>query len=118
MVDQRLDIDEQEDGDWGIRAVDHIDVYGLRVMAEQCSTCIFRPGNLMYLQPGRVRGMVEEVVRDDSYTTCHQTLSGEIPPTLCKGMTDRHPGYLVRVAQRAGFIHAVQPPIKATGDET
>jgi hypothetical protein len=109
---------EEEEDDWGIKAIDHVGPNGLRVMAEQCSTCIFRPGNLMRLHPGRVKGMVEQVVADDSFTTCHQTLGGEHPPALCKGMTERHAGQLVRIFQRLDRIDRVQPPSKvAIGDE-
>jgi hypothetical protein len=37
----------------------------VHVLAEQCATCIFRPGNLMELCPGRVRGMVAEATAKD-----------------------------------------------------
>jgi hypothetical protein len=42
----------------------------VHVMAEQCSTCVLRPGNLMGLSPGRVRGMV----KNEYGFACHQTL--------------------------------------------
>lgn len=61
---------------------------GLRVCAGMCSTCIFRPGNLMDLQPGRVRGMVRDSLAADSFITCHKTLDGE--RAVCRGFYDRH----------------------------
>lgn len=61
---------------------------GLRVCAEPCSTCIFRPGNLMSLQPGRVRSMIEQSLAADSFITCHKTLDGE--RAVCRGFYDLH----------------------------
>ena len=61
---------------------------GLRVCREMCETCIFRPGNLMELNPGRVRGMVDESLQNDSFIPCHKTLDGE--RAVCRGFYDRH----------------------------
>lgn len=61
---------------------------GLRVCIRQCSTCVFRPGNLMHLQPGRLRGMIEESIANDSFIPCHKTLDGE--RAVCRGFYDRH----------------------------
>lgn len=90
----------------------------LRVLTEKCGTCIFRPGNLMHLEPGRLRGMTEEAVRQGGYITCHDTLTyGANPdfgPAVCRGFYDAH-GYrsnLVRIMQRLGGIAEVAPPQK------
>lgn len=61
---------------------------GLRVCADLCSTCIFRPGNLMQLRPGRVRSMVDEALKNDAFIACHKTLDGE--RAVCRGFYDRH----------------------------
>lgn len=61
---------------------------GLRVCAEKCSTCVFRPGNLMQLQPGRVAGMVRESIENDSFIPCHKTLDGD--KAVCRGFFDKH----------------------------
>lgn len=61
---------------------------GLRVCREECSTCVFRPGNLMSLQPGRLRGMIRDSLRNDSFIPCHKTLDGE--RAVCRGFYDRH----------------------------
>jgi hypothetical protein len=56
---------------------------GLRVCAEMCSTCIFRPGNRMELREGRVAGMVKEAIANDSFIPCHVTLDGQ--RAVCRG---------------------------------
>ena len=61
---------------------------GLRVCADLCSTCIFRPGNLMDLRAGRVRAMVDGAKADDSAIVCHATLDGA--RAVCRGYWDRH----------------------------
>ena len=39
---------------------DVADERGVRLCARRCDTCVFRPGNLIHLAPGRLRGMVED----------------------------------------------------------
>ena len=44
-------------------------------MADLWPTCMFRPGNLMRLDEGRVEGMAAEALADDGGTiVCHDTL--------------------------------------------
>jgi hypothetical protein len=74
----------------------------VHVMAKMCATCIFRPGNAMQLQPGRVAGMVQEAVRHDSCITCHDTLDGK--QAVCRGFFDKHATAPLQIAQRLGFI--------------
>lgn len=80
---------------------------GLRVMREQCSTCIFRSGNPMQLRPGRVKDMTDQTDRADSNVVCHQTLGGE--GALCKGSVDRQPGQMMRIAYRLNAIEWIEP---------
>lgn len=61
----------------------------VRVCDSLCSTCVFRPGNLMNLDPGRVAGMVRDAVADEGHIICHQTL-GTQEPAMCAGFY-RHP---------------------------
>lgn len=61
---------------------------GLRVCAVECSTCIFRPGNVMQLRAGRVRSMVDESLAADTAIVCHKTLDGE--RAVCRGFWERH----------------------------
>lgn len=95
---------------------------GVRVFIRKtrCSTCIFRPGNLMMLNDGRVEGMVAEADATNGYIPCHQTFDwgpdpveddedewGDSDPTypvvdgphaICKGYADRRSSMLVRMA--------------------
>lgn len=88
-----------------------------RLMAEQCATCIFRPGNPMHLRAGRLRQMVADALREGSQgIICHDTLSyGPHPDfggALCRGFYDTV-GYrnnFVRVMERLGGFTEVEPP--------
>ena len=45
------------------------------VRRTQCETCVFRPGNLMRLSPGRLEGMIVDATRnDDGCIPCHHHL--------------------------------------------
>ena len=37
----------------------------VHVQAAKCSTCIYRPGNLMHLDPGRKDQMEADAIRDE-----------------------------------------------------
>jgi hypothetical protein len=77
-----------------------------------CATCIFRPGNLMQLKSGRVRGMIDQAKADDSAIVCHSTLDG--PNAVCRGYYDRHAEDVLSLtlAERVGIIEEVPPPPK------
>ncbi len=78
---------------------------GLRVATEQCSTCIFRPGNLMHLHVGRLATMAKEVQATEGYVTCHQTLDRPLRQrVVCRGSFDRFKTQIIQVAERLGFI--------------
>jgi hypothetical protein len=53
-----------------------------------CSTCVFRPGNLMMLRAGRLREMVDGSIAQDASIPCHKTLVGQ--RAVCRGFWDRH----------------------------
>lgn len=66
----------------------------VHVLSEKCRTCIFRPGNPMRLQPGRVQQMVDDSLKAGGAITCHQTLAyggyeaeGE---AICRGFFEAH----------------------------
>lgn len=61
----------------------------VHVLRDMCATCVFRPGNLMSLKPGRLRGMVDESLGNDSAITCHSTLDTS-ERAICRGFFDRH----------------------------
>lgn len=75
----------------------------VHVQAELCSTCIFRPGNLMQLRSGRVRGMVDEAREHESAIVCHQTLDGR-EQSVCRGFFDRWPTTPLQLAERLGMV--------------
>jgi hypothetical protein len=95
---------------------------GPRLCAEKCSTCIFRPGNLMHLQPGRVRQMVRDTLAAGSYITCHATLpyadTGS-EPAICRGFYDAHGprSNLIRIWGRLGGFDEIEPPCLLPGRE-
>lgn len=81
----------------------------LYVCDGMCSTCIFRPGNLMHLRSGRVRQMVDEALANESTIVCHQTLDGD--NAACYGFFKRHRnGTLpLRLGQVMGIITYMTP---------
>lgn len=77
----------------------------VHVLATMCETCIFRPGNLMRLTPGRVKGMVRGALRADAAITCHSTLYREdVAPAVCRGFYDRYETQPLQVAARLELI--------------
>lgn len=85
----------------------------VHVLAERCPTCIFRPGNPMRLEPGRVREMVGQAVQDDSAITCHSTIyEPGILPAICRGFYDAHRTTPLQLAERLGLLVEDPPPTK------
>lgn len=87
---------------------------GVRLLSEQCSTCVGRPGNLMRLGPGRLAEIVTENVAADGYLICHQTLPygghGRPGEALCRWFYDHYPTTFVQVMTRLGAMREVDPP--------
>lgn len=90
------------DGPWRGGAV--------HVLDDRCTTCVFRPGNLMSLQPGRLAQLGAENVAADSALTCHQTLTYnsdyDAPPAVCRGFYDAYADRTLplRLARLMGLI--------------
>ena len=84
----------------------------VHVLGEMCATCVFRPGNLMALRAGRLRGMVDNALRDDSAITCHSTLyRDDVQPAVCRGFFDRHAADVLPLrAARMFDVLAEDPP--------
>lgn len=78
-----------------------------QLLAEKCTTCIFRPGDPMHLGPDRVRDVIQDNRDAGALLTCHQTLSygkhPEVGQAACRGFYDAYG--LESVAAR--FAHAV-----------
>lgn len=68
MIDDDDDLDDET-----TRPEPYRDGY-VHVMADKCSTCVFRPGNLMHLEPGRLQSMAADVQETGIPFSCHQTL--------------------------------------------
>lgn len=82
----------------------------VHVCREMCRTCVFRPGNVMHLEPGRLAEMVREALRDESAIICHSTLYEEgVDNAVCFGFFDRHLTQPLQVAQRLGIIEWDEP---------
>jgi hypothetical protein len=105
--------------------VSDYDNYGLmdwqtgkpRLLSEQCSTCVGRPGNLMHLRPGKLKELIEANIGPSMGLICHQTLSyGDHPEygdALCRWFYDTYGPQCngVRVMLRlCGEFTEVPPP--------
>jgi hypothetical protein len=86
----------------------------IRLCARMCGTCIFRPGNLMHLAPGRVADMVKSARADEGHITCHKTLDTDAP-AICRGYADgpdQGRSLALRIGRIAGWLREVEPPDK------
>lgn len=84
----------------------------VHVMPERCSTCIFRPGNLMSLHPGRVKDMVDEAISEAGVIPCHKTIHGQREQNaVCRGFLDSYTDQVpaLRLAVDIGLIEEVDP---------
>lgn len=87
----------------------------VHVLSEMCETCIFRPKNLMSLRSGRVRGMIDSALENDSCITCHSTIyRDDVEPSICRGFFDRHKTLPIRLALTMGLIEYDETPTKET----
>ncbi|WP_405098280.1 HAD domain-containing protein [Micromonospora sp. NBC_01412] len=86
-----------------------------RLLSRQCDTCIFRPGNLMHLSEGRLRNLVAEALRDESFVICHDTLphyrNRDVKPAICRGFADRYSTQALQVIERLFGFTEVDPPV-------
>ncbi len=85
-----------------------------RLLSRECGTCIFRPGNAMWLAAGRLKQMISEARTDaHGYIVCHSTLGyagSRVPPAICRGFADRYPTWQLHlIAALWGFVE-VDPP--------
>lgn len=81
----------------------------VHVQESKCSTCIYRPGNLMRLEPGRKESMQAEAIAGEGVIPCHQTIKASTGKSggesVCRGFFDvaKHEG-LLAVAERLGIV--------------
>lgn len=88
----------------------------VRVCEDKCSTCIFRPGNLMRLRPGRRSQMVRDALQDEGHITCHSTLDQPLS-AICRGFADlpeaKARSLALRVGVALGILVYVDPEPRA-----
>lgn len=85
----------------------------VHVLDQRCSTCVFRPGNLMHLHPGRLKNLIETNTANGSALTCHVTLAewdAPVPPAVCRGFYDTHPTLPLLLAAALDMITFDPPP--------
>lgn len=88
----------------------------LHVLAERCSTCVFRPGNLMHLSEGRLADLAKSNLDAESALVCHKTLPygdhPEMGEALCRGFVDAYGGQVtaLRLAQAMEIVTEVEAP--------
>lgn len=99
---------EEDEDDYTYRKNGVLHADGMQICEQQCSTCIFRPGNKMHLSPGRLAEMVKSVKDDDGYVVCHKTLDWETG-AICRGSYDRIYTTPIQMAERMQFIRWVDP---------
>jgi hypothetical protein len=86
-----------------------------RLLTDKCTTCVFRPGNLMHLPPGRLQDLIDHNREAGAGLTCHQTLSYSgtgAERAFCHGFHDAYPDTQVfQIAERLlGGFTPVDPP--------
>lgn len=74
----------------------------VHVLAERCSTCVFRPGNLMTLSDGRLRDLIDQNLKADAALTCHKTIGHD--PAVCRGFFDAYETTPLRLAKAFRII--------------
>jgi hypothetical protein len=92
-----------------------------RLLSRQCTTCIFRPGNRMHLDGGRLRDLVAQARAAEGFIVCHSTLPHyrypHAKPAICRGFADRYTTQALQVIARLwGFVE-VDPPGDASTAE-
>jgi hypothetical protein len=70
----------------------------IHVRRKLCDTCIFRPGNLMDLQPGRVEQMTREASENDGCIPCHKTTHKGGGEAVCRGFFNLNSSMPLRLA--------------------
>jgi hypothetical protein len=83
------------------------------VFTEMCSTCVFRPGNQMRLQPGRLKEIVDSNLETGTLLICHKTTYNQAPEEIaCRGFFDRFGDQTntKRVMDRLGGFREIEPP--------
>ena len=87
-----------------------------RLLAEKCATCIFRPGDLMFLGPSYLATLVREALQKGTYVVCHDTLTysdhPDFGPAICRGFFDAyaHKSLALKILRSYSRLIEVDPP--------
>lgn len=88
----------------------------LYVCDRPCETCVFRPGNVMDLTPGRLRDIIDTNLSRGSALTCHRTIyeDPDEQHAICRGFFDRFKdrSEALGLADRLGIVKYLSPPRK------
>lgn len=76
---------------------------GVWVMKDKCATCIFRPGNLMQLNPGTVADMKKSADEKGTCIICHEYMTGP-RSAVCAGYYEHHDSQLLQIAERMKVV--------------
>lgn len=80
-------------------------------MPDKCSTCIFRPGDLMHIGPARLKDMVS-CADEGGVIPCHKTTYGQREQeAVCRGFFDAYSDKVMglRLAIVMDMIEEVEP---------
>lgn len=87
-----------------------------QLLADKCTNCIFRAGNLMHLRAGRLADVIAANRANGTALICHQTLRygdhPEVGEAVCRGYYDAYPDTpVIQVVERAlGGFREIPPP--------
>lgn len=81
-----------------------------RLCESECLTCIFQPQSPVTrgLRVGRLRQLINDTRRRESYIVCHSTFNAE--PAACRGFVDRYSTNMIRIIERLGGWAEIKPP--------
>lgn len=92
-----------------------------RVYSEKCSTCVFRTGNPMHLNEGRLADLVEQNLASGSLLVCHKTTYGQATHEVaCRGYFDAYGDRtnVVRVMDRLARLNGLPSGFQEVDPET
>ncbi|MGH9059441.1 MAG: hypothetical protein ACRDZY_08025, partial [Acidimicrobiales bacterium] len=100
----------------GLRGRDSAVTPGAQRLTAPGADCIFRPGNLMSLSPGRQQEVVRANLATGTALICHRTLpygsSPEVGEAVCRSFYDAFGDdvNVIRVMHRLGALHGDTGP--------
>lgn len=84
------------------------------LFSEKCGTCVFWPGNLMHLRPGRLADLIAANRHAGTALVCHLTTHGQRPDlgeVLCRGYYDAYGDdtAVIQILRRMCAAEGVEP---------